>query len=69
MPAGKYLLECPAGMMDEEGNFLGVAAKELKEETGIVIKSSDLISLGSIEPLPCVSDEEIMMYAIEINMK
>jgi len=43
-PYGQFLLEAPAGMIDEEQNFAGVthfillikvAAKELKEECGI----------------------------------
>jgi ADP-sugar diphosphatase len=43
---GKYnMAEIPAGMMDKDDNFFGVAAKELKEETGLVINSSDLEDL------------------------
>ena len=38
------LLELPAGMLDD-GKFLGVAAKEFKEEVGIELKESDLIDL------------------------
>jgi ADP-sugar diphosphatase len=38
------LLELPAGMLDN-GKFLGVAAKEFKEEVGIELKESDLIDL------------------------
>lgn len=37
VPVGKYLTESVAGMVDEEGNFVGVAAKELEEEMGIHI--------------------------------
>jgi 8-oxo-dGTP pyrophosphatase MutT (NUDIX family) len=33
-------------MMDESDNFVGVAAKELEEETGIKILKSDLKRLG-----------------------
>ena len=40
-------LEIPAGMMDNESNFVGVAAKELREEVGIDIKSNELIDLCS----------------------
>jgi 8-oxo-dGTP pyrophosphatase MutT (NUDIX family) len=29
------MLEAPAGMIDESGNFVGVAAKEMEEETGL----------------------------------
>lgn len=35
VPVQRYNLEAPAGMLDEEGDFIGVAAKEIHEETGI----------------------------------
>ena len=65
VPAGRFCDECPAGMMDENGNFVGVAAKELKEETGIQITEKELIPLGSFLPSPGGSDEEIILFAIE----
>jgi ADP-sugar diphosphatase len=37
--------EIPAGMLDGEGKFSGVAAKELKEETGVSIEEADLIDM------------------------
>ncbi|KAG2379046.1 hypothetical protein C9374_007684 [Naegleria lovaniensis] len=40
-----HSLEIPAGSMDDNGNFSGVAAKEVKEETGIEIKDAELIDL------------------------
>merc|ERR1719356_1724569 len=46
IPVGKdNLPEIPAGMLDGEGNFAGVAAKELKEETGLNIDESQLFDL------------------------
>ena len=45
-PTGKFALsEIPAGMLDGSGNFAGVAAKEIKEETGLIISQTDLIDL------------------------
>lgn len=41
-------LELPAGMLDDCGSFVGVAAKELVEETGIVIDPSELIDLTAL---------------------
>ena len=38
-------LEIPAGMLDGEGNFTGVAAKEMREETGIEIGAHELVDL------------------------
>jgi ADP-sugar diphosphatase len=49
IPVGKdNLPEIPAGMLDGEGNFAGVAATELKEETGIHIKEKDLINMSKL---------------------
>ena len=45
LPVGKHFLEIPAGMMDGKGSFVGVAAKEMAEETGIEIREGDLIDL------------------------
>lgn len=54
--------------MDESGNFMGVAAKELQEETGISIKQEEMINLGSMYVSPGGSDEEMMLFAVEISM-
>jgi ADP-sugar diphosphatase len=49
IPAGSLsFLEIPAGMMDGECNFAGAAAKEIREETGLVMKSSELINLTEL---------------------
>jgi ADP-sugar diphosphatase len=37
--------EIPAGMMDSSGDFTGKAIEELKQETGIIIQTSELIEL------------------------
>lgn len=37
VPIQQTMLEAPAGMIDESGDFVGVAAKEIEEETGIKI--------------------------------
>ena len=41
-------LELPAGMLDGDGNFSGVAAKELREETGIDIAADELVDLTEL---------------------
>eukprot|EP00766_Chilomastix_caulleryi_P001036 gnl/Chilomastix_caulleri/2016.p2 GENE.gnl/Chilomastix_caulleri/2016~~gnl/Chilomastix_caulleri/2016.p2 ORF type:complete len:108 (+),score=23.56 gnl/Chilomastix_caulleri/2016:238-561(+) len=38
-------LEIPAGMLDGDGHFVGVAAKELEEETSIKISEEFLIDM------------------------
>jgi ADP-sugar diphosphatase len=40
--------EIPAGMLDGEGRFSGVAAKEMQEETGISIAETELIDMTQL---------------------
>lgn len=42
------IVEIPAGMLDGDGNFAGVAAKELKEETGLEINVSELVDMTEL---------------------
>ena len=37
VPAQSVLIEAPAGMLDEDGDFVSKAAQEIEEETGIKI--------------------------------
>ena len=62
-------LEIPAGMLDDKKNFAGVAATEIKEETGITIEEKDLVLLGE-KYYPSVggSDEHITFYYLEKNI-
>ena len=50
VPVQQTMLEAPAGMIDESGDFTGVAAKEIEEETGIKITKDRLHPLGSYFP-------------------
>ena len=45
MAEGAQLVELPAGMIDGDSNFAGVAAKEIEEELGMVIKQTELTCL------------------------
>jgi ADP-sugar diphosphatase len=67
-PAGSFMIEAPAGMMDESGNIVGTAAKEIQEETGITINLKDLISLGSIYPSPGGCDEKIELFYCKLKL-
>lgn len=71
---GGYLEIC-AGMMDEDGNFKGKAAEELKEELNLNINSSKLISLNRatrdnsafvLSGGGC--DEKMKLYKLRIEM-
>lgn len=69
VPIGKMMNEIPAGMLDESGDFVGVAAKELEEEIGVKIKKEDLTYLTSIFPSGGGCDEEIIIYLNELTLK
>ncbi|KAH9549215.1 hypothetical protein CY35_10G007400 [Sphagnum magellanicum] len=71
VPVGRTILELPAGMLDDDdGDFVGTAAREVEEETGIHIKTSELVDLTALLdestgrrmfPSPGGSDEEITL--------
>jgi len=48
LAVGAHFLELPAGMLDDAGSFVGVAAKELAEETGIEIDAAELVDLTAL---------------------
>jgi len=49
VPVGKFLLELPAGMLDDEkGDFVGTAVREVEEETGIKLNIEDMIDLTAL---------------------
>lgn len=63
---GKFdFCEIPAGMLDGSGDFIGTAAKELQEETGISIKRDELVHLGGFYASPGACDERIGLSYIE----
>ncbi|KAK4156778.1 hypothetical protein C8A00DRAFT_40792 [Chaetomidium leptoderma] len=41
-------VELPAGMVDDAGDFVGQAAKEIEEELGMVIGKGELVSLSDL---------------------
>ncbi|OAA79748.1 NUDIX family hydrolase [Akanthomyces lecanii RCEF 1005] len=53
--ASLSFVELPAGMVDDAGNFKGVAAQEIQEELGITIAEDELTCLSD---LAAVADEE-----------
>ena len=67
-PAGRLMIECPAGMMDEEKNFSGVAAKEIEEEVGIKLRGEDLQELITIAPSIGGCDETVKIFYCEKEM-
>lgn len=41
-------VEIPAGMVDDSGTFSGAAAKEIEEETGLVIEEKELVDMTKL---------------------
>ena len=66
VPAGRSVIEAPAGMVDGKTNKpAGVALKELEQETGLKIPSvEDLISLGDTTPSIGRLNEKIKLYGL-----
>eukprot|EP01133_Synstelium_polycarpum_P012264 gene12264-14374_t len=72
VPAASFnYAEIPAGMLDGSGHFVGVAAKEMKEETGIDVTEDKLVDLTSLAygadadgmfPSPGGCDEYIRLF-------
>jgi len=48
VPIGRLFMEIPAGMIDDNGDFKGQAAKEMEEETGLKIKTDKLKDLTEL---------------------
>lgn len=74
VPTGKHALEeLPAGMLDGSGDFVGVAAKELKEETGLSVNKADLVDMtknagGPMYPSAGGCDEAISLFLYKVTM-
>ncbi|KAM3687152.1 hypothetical protein ACB098_10G056700 [Castanea mollissima] len=72
VPVGRHILELPAGMLDDDkGDFVGTAAREVEEETGIQLNLEDMIDLTAflepstgcrVFPSPGGCDEEISLF-------
>ncbi|CAG8042412.1 unnamed protein product [Penicillium salamii] len=49
IPAGSLAFpEIPAGMLDDSGTFAGGAAKEIQEETGLLVEQADLVDMTAL---------------------
>ncbi|MCX7848223.1 MAG: NUDIX domain-containing protein [bacterium] len=68
-PAGEFeSIEIPAGMLDDHGDIVSTALREVEEETGIRVTRESLRELGTFIPSGGGSDERITLYACEIRV-
>ncbi|KYR00446.1 hypothetical protein DLAC_02440 [Tieghemostelium lacteum] len=79
VPVGVYQYsEIPAGMLDGSGHFVGVAAKELKEETSLEVTEDRLIDMTKLAygdqvegvyPSPGGCDEFIRLFLFKETLE
>lgn len=72
VPTGRFVLELPAGMLDDDkGDFVGTAVREIEEETGIHLNKEDMVELTAfldpstgckVFPSPGGCDEETSVF-------
>lgn len=66
-PVKCRVLEHPAGLMDKGETPEEAALRELHEETGVIVQKDDLIDLGVVFSGVGMTDEEVHIYAVEID--
>ena len=67
-PVAKWLIENPAGMMDEQQNVKSVALAEIEEELGMKLRGNDLKPLGEFYNSPGLLDEKTSIFFTELSM-
>lgn len=59
------VLELPAGMLDDESESItGIAVKEMAEECGIIVQSTDFVDLTALAFDTAVRDGHLPMAAL-----
>ncbi|CAN6466440.1 unnamed protein product [Victoria cruziana] len=79
VPVGRFILELPAGMLDDDGgDVVGTAVREVEEETGIRLNMDELINLTALLdpstgcrmlPSPGGCDEELSLFLYRGHVK
>ncbi|XP_031498619.1 nudix hydrolase 14, chloroplastic isoform X2 [Nymphaea colorata] len=79
VPVGRFILELPAGMLDDDkGDVIGAAVREVEEETGIHLNLDELVNLTALLdpstgcrmfPSPGGCDEELILFLYRGHVK
>ena len=68
IPAGGKLLEIPAGTIEDDGDPLRTAVREVKEEVGLDIGAENFKPLGTYYVSPGACSERIMLFCCDIEL-
>jgi len=66
-PVGCRVQEWAAGLIDDGEKPAEAAVRELYEETGVKVAQEELIDLGCVFSGVGITNEEVKLYALEIN--
>jgi len=68
-PVNKFVIELPAGYIDEGEDPIKAAIREVKEETGYTVREEDVIGLSpELYAAPWVSVEKTSMYTFSVDL-
>lgn len=63
----EYVQEFPCGMVEKDESPVAAAARELREETGILVGVDELVYLGSMNPNPAFMTNMMHLYYANLD--
>ena len=63
---GEYIIECPAGILEDNESIVGAAQRELKEETGLDIMNSKIYDIPLYNSIG-ISDDSVFYVFAEVK--
>lgn len=68
-PEPRQLIECVAGMIDDNESAQEAAIRETREETGLFIASSKLIEAGTYLLSPGILSEQTSIFLVDTDLR